>query len=122
MMSVITDYAQNVSQKGVLSQIAWFRQLRLRENIVFMARAIKNNGPSIQRVPKRQKRPYTRWEGTALWRAVDKAVCDLVQNQDLVEGEYHEYVVGYICKIIDRRKRVVIAQLLNERKRPDFVN
>ena len=76
-----------------------------------MARAIKNNAPSIQRVPKGQKHPYTRWEGTPLWRVVEKAVCDLVQNHDLVEDEYHEYIVGYICKIIERRKRVVVAQL-----------
>ena len=76
-----------------------------------MAGAIKNNGPMVQKVPKGQKHPYTRWEDTPLWRVIDKAVCDLVQSQDLVEHEYHEYVVGYICKIIDRRKRVVVGQL-----------
>lgn len=78
---------------------------------MLMARTIKNRGPSIQRVPKGQSHPYTRWEGTPLWRVIDKAVCDLIQNQDLVEDEYHEYVVGYICKIIDSRKKAVIAQL-----------
>jgi hypothetical protein len=45
----------------------------------------------------------------------EKAVGDLVQNQDLVEDECHEYIVGYICKIIDRRKEVVIAQLKGQR-------
>jgi hypothetical protein len=45
------------------------------------------------------------WEGTPLWRAVEKAVADLVQNRDLVEDEYREYVVGYICKIIERRRQ-----------------
>ena len=52
-----------------------------------------------------------RWEGKPLWGAVEKAVADLVQNQDLFKDEYREYIVGYICKIIDRRKRTVIAQL-----------
>jgi len=93
-----------------LYAIACFLRLDRRENIVFMAAAIKN-GPSVQRVPKDQKHPYERWEGTPLWRVIDKAVCDLIQNRDLVEDEYHEYIVGYICKIIDGRKRVIVAQL-----------
>lgn len=76
-----------------------------------MARTIRNIGRSIQRVPKGQRHPYGRWEGTPLWRVIDKAVCDLIQNRDLVEDEYHEYIVGYICKIIDSRKKAVIAQL-----------
>ena len=75
-----------------------------------MARTVKND-EIIQRVPKGQTHPYMRWDGTPLWRAVEKAVADLVQNRDLVEDEYHEYIVAYICKIIDRRKREVITQL-----------
>jgi hypothetical protein len=67
-----------------------------------MARAI--NAATVQKVPKRQTHPYVRWRGTPLWKAVEKAVADLVQNQDLVENEYHEYIVGYICKLIDRRR------------------
>ena len=81
------------------------------ENIGFVSKTIKNSGSSMQRIPEGQKYPYTRWEGTPLWQAIDKAVCDLIQNRDLVEDEFHEYVVGYICKIIDRRKKAVIAQL-----------
>jgi len=69
-----------------------------------MARTFKND-ENIQRVPKGQTHPYVRWEDTPLWEAVEKAVADLVQNRDLVEDEYHEYIVGYIRKIIDRRKK-----------------
>ncbi len=75
-----------------------------------VAKTVKKD-ETVQRVPKGQAHPYVRWEGTPLWRAVEKAVADLVQNKDLVEGEYREYIVGYICKIIDRRKRSVIAHL-----------
>ena len=78
-------------------------------NMVRMAKTVKNE--TVQRVPKGQAHPYVRWEGTPLWRAVERAVADLVQNKDLVEDEYREYIVGYICKIIDRRKRAVIAHL-----------
>ena len=77
-----------------------------------MARA--KRGPSMQRVPKGQKHPYTRWEATPLWRAIDNALCDLIQNQDLIEHEYHEYVVGYICTIIDRRRKAVMAQFAGQ--------
>ena len=76
-----------------------------------MARTLRNN--ETIRVPKGQTHPYVRWEGTPLWRAVETAVADLVQNEDLFEDEYREYIVGYICKIIGRRKRTVIAQLLS---------
>jgi hypothetical protein len=66
---------------------------------------------SVQHVPKGQSHPYLAWESTPLWRAIEKAVADLVENQDLVENEYREYIVGYICKIIDRRKKGITAQL-----------
>jgi hypothetical protein len=76
-----------------------------------MTRSIKSKGSRTQQVPKGQKHPYTRWQGTRLWKVIDEAVCDLVQNRDLAEDEYHEYIVGYICRIIERRKKAVIAQL-----------
>ncbi len=66
---------------------------------------------TVQHLPKGQAHPYSAWERTPLWRAIEKAVADLVENQDLVENEYREYIVGYVCKIIDRRKKGVIAQL-----------
>jgi hypothetical protein len=104
------EFTQNARNRGSECN-ALIASVEHREKIVFMARAIKNNGPTVQRVPKGQKHFYTRWEGSPLWRVIDKAVCDLVQNQDLVEDEYHEYIVGYICKTIDRRKKSLVAQL-----------
>jgi hypothetical protein len=38
------------------------------------------------------------FEGTPLWRGVKKALSDLEQNQDIALHEWHQYVVGYICK------------------------
>jgi hypothetical protein len=71
----------------------------------------RKRNDAIQEAPKGQAHPYLRWEGTPLWRAVEKAVADLIENQDLIEDEYHEYIVGYICKTIDPRRRSVIEQL-----------
>ena len=79
-------------------------------NIVRMAKTVKN-GETVQRVPKGQTHPYLAWERTPVWRAIEKAVTDLVENHDLIEDEHREYIVGYICKTIDRRKKSIIAQL-----------
>ena len=62
-------------------------------------------------LPNGQVHPYARWEGTQLWKAVEKAVEGLVENQDLIEKAPREYVVGYICKVVERRKTAIVAQL-----------
>ena len=75
-----------------------------------MARVAKNT-PVLRRLPKGHIHPYVAWQGTPLWRAVEKTVADLVENQDLVEKECREYIVGYVCKIIGRKERAIIDQL-----------
>jgi len=75
-----------------------------------MARTAKRVYP-LQRVPKGQTHPYTRYENSPLWKAIDRAITDLVSNQDMVEDEYHDYIVGYICKIVDRRRSSIVRQL-----------
>lgn len=54
----------------------------------------------------RPEHPYVNFEGTPLWRGVDRAIADLEENQDLKLTELREYVVGYICKQLKRRKLV----------------
>jgi len=46
------------------------------------------------------RHPYVDYETDPLWPLVEKAVSDLVRNQDLTEHEDRSYVVGYICKVI----------------------
>ena len=65
----------------------------------------------VSRLPKGHVHPYARWEGTPLWSAIEKGIVDLVGNQDLIEKEHREYIVGYICKIVDRRRTTIVAQL-----------
>jgi hypothetical protein len=48
--------------------------------------------------------PYKGFEGTRLWKAVNKGIGDLVENQDLNEKTQREYIVGYLCKILVRRR------------------
>jgi hypothetical protein len=63
---------------------------------------VKQNSP---------EHPYVEFERTPLWRAVDRAVADLEENQDLELTGLREYVVGYICKQLKRRKLVNEAAL-----------
>lgn len=67
--------------------------------------------PVIRRLPKDTSYDLNRWEGTPLWRSVDKAVVGLVQNRDLLEDTYHEFIVENICKAISRRKKAIVVQL-----------
>jgi len=60
---------------------------------------------------KGSKHPYVRWEGTPLWKAIERAVADLGKNQDLIEKAPREYIVGYMCSIVNRRKKTILTQL-----------
>jgi hypothetical protein len=46
--------------------------------------------------------PYQKYENSKLWIAVENAIDDLIENQDIELTTRKEYVVGYICKIIYR--------------------
>ena len=48
--------------------------------------------------------PYTRYEQTPLWKALDKGIDDLVKNNDIEELTRREYIVGYLCDLIDGMK------------------
>jgi hypothetical protein len=42
--------------------------------------------------------PYTQFEGTAVWRAVDAAIAALERNSDLNLCTVREYVIGYLVE------------------------
>jgi hypothetical protein len=71
---------------------------------------LKGNMAKARSLPKGHVHPYVMWEGTPLWKAIKKGIADLVVNQDLIENEHREYIVGYICKMVDRRKTTIVAQ------------
>jgi hypothetical protein len=53
--------------------------------------------------------PYVRYENTELWKALEKGISDLVENQDLKELEQRDYIVGYLCKVLTARKRKLLS-------------
>ena len=58
--------------------------------------------------------PYTEFEDTALWKAVDAALAELEQNQDVKLSTAREYVVGYLCQQLASRKLVTDDSDLRE--------
>jgi hypothetical protein len=49
-------------------------------------------------------------ENKRLWKAVNKGISDLVENQDLKEITHREYIVGYLCKVLTRRKKKLFSK------------
>ncbi|MES2728426.1 MAG: hypothetical protein V4643_15055 [Bacteroidota bacterium] len=47
---------------------------------------------------KEIKHPYKEYEQTQLWDIMNKAIDDLIDNQDIELTTRKEYVVGYLCK------------------------
>jgi hypothetical protein len=50
--------------------------------------------------------PYEEFEGTALWKAIDAELGDLVANGDLTLTTAREYVVGALCKRLHEVQRI----------------
>ena len=46
--------------------------------------------------------PYDPYKGTKVWEIVEEAIQDLVKNRDIAEITRRDYVVGYICKQLER--------------------
>jgi len=48
--------------------------------------------------------PYDSLKGTETWMIVEKAIQDLVENHDIVETARRDYIVGTICKKLERQQ------------------
>jgi len=69
-----------------------------------MARSFGQMDRKIKTSSAKHIHLYIAFEGTPLWRRVDKAISALVKNGDLQETMSREYIVGYICKIVSADK------------------
>lgn len=45
--------------------------------------------------------PFEIFEGTPSWDIINKGINDLVENKDIEEMTQREYIVGYLCKLIN---------------------
>jgi hypothetical protein len=48
--------------------------------------------------PARSASPYDLYKETKEWKIVEKAIQDLVENNDIAETTGRDYIVGYLCK------------------------
>jgi hypothetical protein len=63
---------------------------------------MRKTRPAIKSSQK-ASHPYNEFEGSVLWKAIDKGMEALVGNGDVREMTEREFIVGYLCKIIHRR-------------------
>ncbi len=60
------------------------------------------------------KHPYVEYEADPLWPLLEQGIGDLVRNQDLVEQEDRNYIVGYLCKAITKGTKSAKERLSRE--------
>jgi hypothetical protein len=62
--------------------------------------------------------PYAQYEGTELWKSLEKGIADLVRNKDVKEQTPRPYIVGYLCKVIASRQKNLLNLIAPKRRRP----
>lgn len=50
------------------------------------------------RTNRKSKHPYEEFESSRVWKILDKAIRELVENEDIKETTKRVYIVGYLCK------------------------
>ena len=51
------------------------------------------------------RHPYVEYEADPLWPLIEKALGEMVENQDLIERTDRNYIIGYLCKTISKGRR-----------------
>lgn len=70
-----------------------------------MMATTKEPGSKTKRIEEMSSdTPYDVFRGAEIWNVVDKAISDLVKNNDLIENTRRDYIVGYICQKLQELK------------------
>ena len=51
------------------------------------------------------KTPYDKYKENPAWTVIEKALNDLVENQDIIFQTVPDYVIGYIVKKLEEAKQ-----------------
>ncbi len=51
------------------------------------------------------KTPYDKYKKKPIWTVIEKALNDLVENQDIIFQTVPDYVIGYIVKKLEEAKQ-----------------
>jgi hypothetical protein len=52
---------------------------------------------------KKIETPYETYKKSANWKIVKKGVADLIKNNDLKLLTHEDYVIGYLCKMLEKK-------------------
>ncbi|MFN7139269.1 MAG: hypothetical protein ACK4UN_08020 [Limisphaerales bacterium] len=58
--------------------------------------------------------PYSQFEQTPLWKAIDTAIAELERNQDVELTTARTHVIGYLCQQLAVQRTVIDSSLLRE--------
>lgn len=85
--ATLTYLIDKLYYDGLLTEKSLVRMPREKQIIVTMK-------------PKRKyaREPYAQFKELKAWKVVDRAIEDLVENQDMVEATVRKCIVGYILK------------------------
>ena len=65
-------------------------------------------------MPRKRKsghsHPYREFEKTGLWNALNEGIGRMVENQDLKETAPREYILGYVCEVLIRRRKTLFSK------------
>lgn len=59
------------------------------------------------------RHPYESLASTPEWPVIDRAIQELAGNRDLVETTSHEYIVGYLCRALERTRSTLAEPALS---------
>ncbi|MEY4916710.1 MAG: hypothetical protein RL616_623 [Verrucomicrobiota bacterium] len=58
--------------------------------------------------------PYTKFEQTPLWKAIDSAIAELERNRDVELTTARTHVIGYLCEQLAAQGTVTESSLLRD--------
>lgn len=58
--------------------------------------------------------PYSQFEQTPLWNAIDTAIAELERNRDVELTTARTHVIGYLCQQLSAQGTVTESSLLRE--------
>ena len=58
--------------------------------------------------------PYSQFEQTPLWKAIDSAIAELERNRDVELTTARTHVIGYLCQELAAQGTVTESSLLRE--------
>ena len=63
------------------------------------------------------KNPYDSFKNSPGWNTINRAIDQLVRNNDIRENTHRDYIVGYLCKCLIEAGAISNSDLENDENR-----